>query len=167
MMGRPFIDVHSFGWQMVLLMRYTLFMRILLKTCPLLFVFMLQGCFSNIHDFDTLQAPWGEEASYRTVAMEFVQDAQAGEVDKMLAISSSLSTPPTGSLRDFYLQQVIPEFQQASVKWDDHAIANRDERNNWGLAFKGHVHGKKAYVFQVAVEKENDKPVVINISKVQ
>ncbi len=107
-----------------------------------------------------------EDPSYRAKAQEFIRYAQNGEVDKMLAITSTLTVPTqTDSMRSLYSKQVIPEFAGTVVTWNARSKPNIDDRNNAGLMFTGTARGKKIFVFDIAVMKENEQLLVINIKK--
>jgi len=108
-----------------------------------------------------------EEPIYREKAAEFVRYAQAGDVDKMLGITSPLSfaTDSTSSVHKIYAEQVVPQFEGTVVTWDTHSRGDIDEKNNAGLMFTGTAHGKKTFSFDIAVMKEDGKLVVINIRK--
>jgi hypothetical protein len=107
-----------------------------------------------------------EASGYREKAMEFIRDAQAGDVQQMLAITSPLSrATESDSVRTVYAEQVVPQFRAAAVTWDAQDTPIIDEKNNVGLSFTGTAQGKKAFSFDVAVYKENGKLVVANIQK--
>jgi hypothetical protein len=109
-----------------------------------------------------------EEPSYRQKAQEFIQYAQSGNVQQMLAITSPLTHPTQDdSVRTIYAEQVVPQFQRSVVTWDAHGTPTIDEQNNGGLAFTGTAHGKKIFSFNVIVYRENGKLVVANIQKDQ
>ena len=107
-----------------------------------------------------------EESTYRQKAIEFIQYAQAADVQQMLAITSPLThATQSDSVRTVYAEQVVPQFQGATVTWDAPSTPITDERHNVGLAFTGTAHGKKTFSFDVAVYKESGKLVVSNIQK--
>ena len=107
-----------------------------------------------------------EETSYRNKAMEFVRDAQVGDVQQMLAITSSLSFPTqSDSVRTVYAEQVVPQFQDAVVTWNARSVPIVDEKNNVGLMITGTAQGKKTFSFDLAVYNENGKFVIANIQK--
>ena len=69
-------------------------MRLLSKFSSvfLLLALLLQGCMSPQRDMARFLVPGkDEEPSYREKAMEFIRYAQAGQVDKMLEITSTLT----------------------------------------------------------------------------
>lgn len=105
-----------------------------------------------------------DEPAYRETAMQFIRYAQAGDVQQMLAITSSQSfATQSDSVRTVYADQVVPHFQGVTVTWASKSAFITDEQRNPGLMFTGTVHGKKTYSFDVAVYKENGKLVVANI----
>jgi hypothetical protein len=107
-----------------------------------------------------------EEPSYRQKAQELIQYAQSGDLQKMLAITSSLSQAKGGkSMHTLYAEDVIPQFQGEVVTWGDQSIHAIDESNNGGLIFTGTTRGKKTFSFEVGVFKENGKLVIIEIQK--
>ena len=128
---------------------------------------LLQGCYSGQRDMARFMVPRPEEEPpYREKAEEFVRYAQAGDVDKMLAITSTDSfATQSDSVRTIYAQQVVPQFAGSIVTWDAHSHGNIDEHNNAGLMFTGTARGTKSFRFDIAVMKEDGKFVVINIRK--
>jgi hypothetical protein len=107
-----------------------------------------------------------EEPIYQEKAAEFVRYAQAGDVDKMLEITSTLThATQADSVRSLYADQVVPQFEGTVVTWDAHGKGDIDEQNNAGLMFTGTAKGKKTFSFDIVVMKENGKLVVINIRK--
>jgi hypothetical protein len=98
--------------------------------------------------------------------MEFVRYAQAGEVDKMLEITSSFSfAKHSDSVRTLYAQEVVPRFEGTVVTWDKHSTGVTDDRYNGGLMFTGRSHGEETISFDIIVMKEDGKLVVINIKR--
>lgn len=144
-------------------------MRSLIKVNPALLaiILLLQGCMSPQRDMARFLIPGPEEEPiYREKAAEFVRYAQAGEVDKMLEITSRLSrATQSDSLHTVYAQQVVPQFEGAVVTWNQRSQGNIDEHNNAGLMFTGTAQGKKTFSFDIVVMKEDGKLVVINIRK--
>jgi len=144
-------------------------MRLLNRFCPAFAVIVLlfQGCYSGQRDMARFLVPAPEEEPpYREKAEEFVRYAQAGDVDKMLAITSTDSfATQSDSVRTIYAQQVVPQFAGSIVTWDAHSHGNIDEHNNAGLMFTGTARGTKSFRFDIAVMKEDGKFVVINIRK--
>jgi hypothetical protein len=128
-------------------------------------VLLLQGCVTGQRDMARFLIPRPEEEpAYREKAEEFVRYAQAGNVEKMLGMTSTLSfATQSDSVRTIYAQQVVPQFAGTVVTWDAHSTGNIDEHNNAGLLFKGTAHGKTTFSFDVIVMKENGKLVIINI----
>jgi len=141
--------------------------RLLTKIFPAFAVILLllQGCVTGQRDMARFMVPRPEEERpYREKAEEFIRYAQAGNVDKMLEITSPLSfATQSDSVRTIYAQQVVPQFAGSTVTWAAHGRGNIDEHNNAGLLFVGTAHGKTAFSFDVVVAKENGKLVIINI----
>jgi hypothetical protein len=107
-----------------------------------------------------------DEAGYRAIAAEFIRYAQTGDVRQMLKITSSLShATKSDSVRTVYSEQVVPQFQEATVSWNSESTPTIDEQKNIGLVLTGTAQGKKNFSFDVAVYKENEKMVVANIQK--
>jgi hypothetical protein len=107
-----------------------------------------------------------EEPDYRAKAVEFIQYAQAGNVAQMLAVTSPQSfATQTDSVHTVYADQVVPQFQNATVTWNAKSALCRDEQNHPGLMFTGTARGKQTFSFDVAVYRENGKLVVSNIRK--
>ena len=107
-----------------------------------------------------------EEAQYKEKAAQFIKAAQGGKVDEMLALTSPLSYSTEGkTIREFYTSEVIPQFQGVDVAWQSGSAAITDERRNVGVAFTGHVTGRKTYNFRVAMYREKGKIVLVNIEK--
>jgi hypothetical protein len=146
-----------------------LIMRLSKKTYPsfVLILLLLQGCYSGQRDMARFMVPRPEEEPpYREKAEEFVRYAQAGDVDKMLAITSTDSyATQSDSVRTVYAQQVVPQFAGSIVTWEPHGHGNIDEHNNAGLMFTGTARGTKTFTFDIIVMKEEGKLVVINIRK--
>lgn len=108
----------------------------------------------------------GDVSNYQSKAAEFVRYAQAGNVQQMMEITSSLTrATQSGSVRTVYADQVVPQFQGAKVTWNFRSIPNIDEKNNVGLLVTGTAQGKSTFSFDLAVFKENGKFVVTNIQK--
>ena len=107
-----------------------------------------------------------EEGNSRAKAGEFVQYAQAGDVDKMLQITSPLShATQTDSMRKLYAEQVVPAFRETTVTWQAGSTRDFDETDNVGYLFTGVAHGKTTFSFDVVVMKESGVLYIINIRK--
>jgi hypothetical protein len=108
-----------------------------------------------------------EESSYREVAMNFIRFAQAGDVERMIEITSPLmySADTHYTVRTGYTEQVIPQFHGTVVTWDPHGRPFTDDQYNAGLMFTGTAHGQKSFSFDLMVEKENGKLVIMNMRK--
>ena len=107
-----------------------------------------------------------DEISYGAKAAEFIRYAQAGDVQQMLKVTSSLShATESDSVRTVYAEQVVPQFQDATVIWNSEGTPTIDEKKNVGLVFTGTAQGKKTFSFDVAVYKENGELVIANIQK--
>jgi hypothetical protein len=105
-----------------------------------------------------------EEPSYRQKAQEFIQYAQSGDVQQMLAVTSPLTHPiEADSMRTIYAEQVVPAFHDAIVTWDPRCDAMIDENSNGGFIYTGTVSRKKTIRFEVWIFKENGKLVVVKI----
>jgi len=144
-------------------------MRLPIKIYPtfITILLQLQGCVTGQRDMARFMIPRPEEEPpYREKAEEFIRDAQAGDVDKMLAITSTLSfATQSDSVRTIFAQQVVPQFAGATVTWNARGRGNIDEHNNAGLIFTGTARGKTTFLFDVVVMKENGQLVIINIRK--
>jgi hypothetical protein len=119
------------------------------------------------NDIGLFMVPWQEAPSYRDKAMEFIQYAQAGNVDQMLKITSALSrATQTDSIRSLYTKQVITQFQGTTVTLNHQIEQNFDkELQHPYLTFSGTAIGARTFLFSVSVEKENEILVIINIMK--
>jgi len=105
-------------------------------------------------------------SNYQSKAAEFIRYAQAGDVQQMLAITSSLTrATQSDSIRTVYADQVVPQFQGTTVTWNSRSVPNVDEKNNVGLIITGTAQGKTTFSFDLALFKENGKFVVANIQK--
>jgi len=151
----------------------------------LLGIILLTGCQSNVHnipvspnsetgrairEMDYMAAHGGikpsEEPDYRAKAVEFIQYAQAGNVDQMLAVTSPQSSATeSDSVHTVYADQVVPQFQNVTVTRNPKSAPIHDEQNHSGLMFTGTTNGKKPFPFDVAVYREDGKLVVSNIRK--
>ena len=111
-------------------------MRWLTKIFPALAIvlLLLGGCSTGQRDMARFLVPRPEEElPYREKAEEFIQYAQAGDVNKMLEITSRLSyATQSDSVRTIYAQQVVPQFAGTTVTWAAHGQGNIDEHNNAG-----------------------------------
>ncbi len=117
---------------------------------------------------DFMQAHGGlnpdDEPAYREVAEHFIQSAQAGDVQQMLALTSKQTyATQSDSIHTVYADQVVPAFHEATVTWNAKSTPCRDEQNHWGYMFTGKAHAKKDYTFDIAVYKENGTIVIANI----
>jgi hypothetical protein len=107
-----------------------------------------------------------DELGYGAKAAEFIRYAQAGDVQQMLKVTSSLThATETDSVRTVYAEQVVPQFQDATVTWNSESTPTIDEKKHVGLVFTGTAQGKKTFSFDVAVYKENGDLVIANIQK--
>lgn len=125
------------------------------------------GCFNPQRDMARFMMPPKEEQpAYRAVAMEFVRLAQAGDVERMLQMTSTRTyAKDTDSMRSLYAKEVVPEFAGQTVTWHRQMIPSVDEEKKLGLVVTGTARGPKTFVFDVIVQKEEGKLVVINIRK--
>ena len=132
----------------------------------LLLLLFTQGCvMSTRRQFAEFRIPGqDEEPSYREVAMEFVRFAQAGDVERMIEITSPLmySTDAHYTIRTGYTERIIPRLRGTDVTWDSHGRPFTDDQYNAGLMFTGTAHGQKSFSFDLMVEKENGKLVIMN-----
>jgi hypothetical protein len=142
-------------------------MRWLIQIFPatVIILLLLGGCATGQRDMARFLVPRPEEEPpYREKAEEFIRYAQAGDVAKMLEITSTHSyATQTDSVRTIYALQVVPKFAGTTVTWAVHGRGNIDENNNAGLLFVGTAHGKTTFSFDVVVMKEDGKLVIINI----
>ena len=143
-------------------------MRAFIKKYPVLLLLptlLLAGCMSPERDMARFLVPGpDEEPAYREKAMEFIRYAQAGDVEHMLAITSSIThATQTDSIRSLYADQVVPAFKGKAVTWKAGNTPDFDESNNVGLLFTGTARGQKSFSFDVVVMKEGGKLVIINI----
>jgi hypothetical protein len=118
-------------------------------------------------DSDLFMVPWKEAPIYREKAMELIRYAQAGDVEQMIRITSRLSkTAQEDSMRSFYTNDVIPQFQGTTVTLNHQIDQNFDkELQHPYLTFSGTAVGTKTFLFSVSVEKENGILVIINTYK--
>ena len=104
---------------------------------------------------------------YVAVAKEFVQQAQAGNVDRMLALTSPQTIRNSGrrQVKDSYRKYVVPRFKAATVRWNDAPVPATDETGNRGWDVVGDAEGSETFSFFVSVMKEKGKYVVVTLGR--
>ena len=108
-----------------------------------------------------------EQKQYVAAAQEFVRHAQAGNVDRMIAITSekTVRNSDLRQLTDSYRKYVVPRFKGATVAWaDSHAVAT-DETGNRGWDVAGRAEGAESFSFFITVMKEDNKYVVVTLGR--
>ena len=111
--------------------------------------------------------PASEQKQYVAAAQEFVRHAKAGNVDRMIAITSekTVRNSDLRQLTESYRKYVVPRFKGATVTWaDSHALAT-DETGNRGWDVAGRAEGAESFSFFITVMKEDNKYVIVTLGR--
>lgn len=108
-----------------------------------------------------------EQKQYVAAAQEFVRHAQAGNVDRMIAITSqkTVHNSDLQQLAESYRKYVVPRFKDATVTWSDPHSPATDETGNRGWDVAGRAEGAKSFSFFITVMKEDEKYVVVALGR--
>jgi hypothetical protein len=108
-----------------------------------------------------------EQKQYVAAAQEFVRHAQAGNVDRMIAITSqkTVRNSDLQQLTESYRKYVAPRFKDATVTWSDPHSPATDETGNRGWDVAGRAEGAESFLFFITVMKEDDKYVVVTLGR--
>lgn len=108
-----------------------------------------------------------EQQPYVAAAQEFVRQAQAGKVDRMIGLTSPQTIRNSGrqQLKESYRTYVVPRFKGATVRWADAHVPATDETGNRGWDVVGNAEGAEAFSFFISVMKEKGKYVVVTIGR--
>lgn len=108
-----------------------------------------------------------EQKHYVAAAQEFVRQAQAGNVDGMIAATSSVTVRNSDprQLAESYRQFVVPRFKDATVTWADAHTPATDDSGNHGWDVDGQAEGKESFSFFITVMKENGEYVVVTLGR--
>jgi hypothetical protein len=108
-----------------------------------------------------------EQQPYVAAAQEFVRQAQAGDVDRMIGLTSPQTIRNSGrqQLKESYRTYVVPRFKGATVRWADAHVPATDETGNRGWDVVGNAEGAEAFSFFISVMKEKGKYVVVTIGR--
>ncbi len=105
------------------------------------------------------------EHKYKAIANEFIQSAQKGNVKKMISLTSRKTLSIQGdAVKQRYIDQVIPVFQNTKVNWKSSRLVLDDEYNP-GFEFHGSVEGEKSFPIYIVLFEEGEKIVVANIRR--
>lgn len=107
------------------------------------------------------------ESGYVAAAKEFVRHAQAGNVDRMIAITSTktIRNSDRQQLTESYRRYVVPRFKGATVTWADAHSAATDETGNRGWDVAGRTQGNESFSFFITVMEEDGKYVVVTLGR--
>jgi hypothetical protein len=108
-----------------------------------------------------------EQKQYVAAAQEFLRQAHAGNVDRMIAITSAKTVRNSDpqQLLESYRKYVVPRFKNATVTWADTHSPATDETGNRGWDVVGRVEGADSFSFFITVMKEDDKYVVVTLGR--
>jgi hypothetical protein len=108
-----------------------------------------------------------EQKQYVAAAQEFVRHAQAGNVDRMIAITSqkTVHNSDLQQLTESYRKYVVPRFKDATVTWSDPHSPATDEMGNRGWDVAGRAEGAESFSFFITVMKEDEKYVVVTLGR--
>lgn len=108
-----------------------------------------------------------EQKQYVAAAQEFVRQAQAGNVDRMIAMTSTLTVRNSDlrQLSEGYRRHVVPRFKDATVTWADVHSPATDDTGNRGWEVAGRAEGAESFPFFITVMKEDDTYVVVTLGR--
>lgn len=120
-------------------------------------------------------ATWSIEASKPVLeqkhcvaaAREFVRLAQAGNVDRMIELTSprTLRQSDRRQVSESYRTYVVPRFEDATVTWADTHAPVVDETGNHGWDVAGDAMGSESFSFFITVVKEDGRYVVVTLGR--
>jgi len=104
---------------------------------------------------------------FKARAIEFVDWAQKGDIQKMLRYTSSKTLRDSGldEVRRVYVNDVIPAFKAGSIKWSQSGVVSRDLSGNAGYRFDGCVSGENHFCFEIFVFGEGGELMIVTIRK--
>ena len=105
------------------------------------------------------------EALFRNRAIEFMENVQAGRLDRLIQQTSALTISNSGEkeVRKIYADQIIPSFREVKIHWNKEHKIVYDEYSNVGLTFWGNASGRKSFPFYLDVFGEHGRLVIMNI----
>ena len=108
-----------------------------------------------------------EQQPFIAAAQEFVRQAQAGNVDRMIALTSpeTIRNSDRQQLKESYRKYVVPRFKTATVRWVDAHAPATDENGNRGWDVAGDAEGVETFSFFITVMKEKGKHVVVTLGR--
>jgi hypothetical protein len=108
-----------------------------------------------------------EQNQYVAAAQEFVRQAQAGSVDRMIAMTSpkTVANSDLQRLSERYRKYVVPRFKDATVTWADAHAPVTDEMGNRGWDVAGRAEGTDSLPFFITIMKEDGKYVVVTLGR--
>ena len=108
-----------------------------------------------------------EQQPFVATAREFVRHAQAGDVDRMITLTSpeTVRNSDPQQLKESYQTYVVPRFEAATVRWADAHEPATDESGNRGWDVIGDAEGAETFSFFITVMKENGKYVVVTLGR--
>jgi hypothetical protein len=118
---------------------------------------------------DRVPPPLGGTERQHSVstAQEFVRQAQAGNVDRMMALTSPQTIRNSGrqQVEESYRKYVVPRFKDATVRWSEFQLQATDETGNRGWDMIGHAEGAETFAFFITVMKEKGSYVVVTLGR--
>lgn len=108
-----------------------------------------------------------EQKPFVAAAREFVRQAQAGNVERMIAITSKTTVRNSDprQLAESYRRYVVPRFSDATVTWADAHAPATDDTGNQGWDVCGEAEGRESFTFFITVMKEDDEYVIVTLGR--
>jgi hypothetical protein len=108
-----------------------------------------------------------EQKRYVAAAREFVRQAQAGNVERMIAVTSKITVRKSDprQLAESYRRFVVPRFTDATVTWAETHTPATDDTGNQGWDVCGEAEGRESFSFYITVMKEDDEYVVVTLGR--
>lgn len=117
----------------------------------------------------SIEVPKGDSAQkpYVAAAREFVRLAQAGDVDRMIELTSERTVRQSDrqQVLESYRTYVVPRFKDATVTWADTHAPAVDETGNRGWDVAGDAKGSESFSFFITVVKEDGRFVVVTLGR--
>ena len=116
-------------------------------------------------------APQGDVATEQqhsvAAAKEFVRQAQSGNVDRMIEVTSPQTIRNSGrqQVEESYRKYVVPRFKAATVRWAATHAPATDAAGNRGWDVIGEAEGPETFAFFITVMKENGRYVVATLGR--
>lgn len=111
--------------------------------------------------------PPSDQKHYVAAAQAFIREAQAGNVDRMISLTSPMTIRNSDlqQLTESYGTFVVPRFKNATVTWTDPHTLATDDTGNRGWDVAGQAKGDESFSFFITVMKEDDRFVVVTLGR--